>query len=247
MTLPLCKLTGVLVKADGTPAKNIAPGKVRKVTLDGVLLSTVDIDILTDASGNIQSKSPDGAKREGLYLPQGSRAWIWAKEIEGFNKAIAEDNGIPVNIPSLAEYEFRLLIPGAPATSTSASQSALNAEIERATGVEEDLQVQIDGIGITSSVVIEISEDTALDLGEATKALVLIDTTDGDVTATLQPLADMANREIIFKKVADDNLAVIDADDMELIDDSLVFNLEMNNQFIVVMPGAGQWRIVGKG
>jgi hypothetical protein len=95
-----------------------------------------------------------------------------------------------------------------------------------------------------SVFVLAVAENTTLDIGDALRALILIDTTAGDVTVTLQPLADMAGREIVFMKTADDNLAIVDGDGSELINGALVFNLEMLNQFIGVMPGAGQWRVV---
>jgi hypothetical protein len=90
-----------------------------------------------------------------------------------------------------------------------------------------------------------ITEDTTLDIGDALRALILIDSSDGDVTATLQPAADMANREITFKKISDDgSLAIVDAGGDETIDGRLVFNLEMVNQTLRLIPVGDSWHIV---
>ncbi len=89
-----------------------------------------------------------------------------------------------------------------------------------------------------------VTSNAALDVGDALRALILIDTTAGDVTVTLPPVAGMADRELRFKKVADDNLAVIDGSGSETIDAQLVFNLEMLNQSVTLMAVAGAWVIV---
>lgn len=139
MTLALCKVSGVVHNGDGGAAKKIT-GIVRKVTLDGEAISTLDINLYTDADGNLQSKGADGARREGLYLPQGASVWIDAP-VEGYDKR--PGTGVRVEIPALAEYAFGLLIPGTGGGPTAASQSALNGEVERATAAEEALDGRV--------------------------------------------------------------------------------------------------------
>jgi hypothetical protein len=92
-----------------------------------------------------------------------------------------------------------------------------------------------------------VEADVALEPGASLRSIVLIDTSAGDVTVTLPPLAEMESRSVFLKKVADDNLGIVDAAAADLVDGGLVFNLEMKGEFVELAPAGGQWRVIGKG
>lgn len=93
-----------------------------------------------------------------------------------------------------------------------------------------------------------IEEDTTLDIGASMRAVILIVTSDSDVTATLPPIAGMASRSIVLKKDTDDDfLAIVDGFEGELIEGALVYNLDAKDTFVEVAPVNGQWRVIGKG
>jgi hypothetical protein len=91
-----------------------------------------------------------------------------------------------------------------------------------------------------------ITADATLDLGDSLRAIVMLDTSGGDVTLTLPPLTGMSDRTVVLKKIADANIGIVDGHGSELIDGGLVFNLEMMNEFIEIAPVGGQWRIIGR-
>jgi hypothetical protein len=122
---------------------------------------------------------------------------------------------------------------------TPSSEAAFMALLETHAEAEAAARAAAEAIFTLS-----VAEDTVLDLGAALRALILIDTTAGDVTVTLQPLAEMAGREIVCKIVAGDNLGIIDANGSETIDGHLVFNLEMRYQRARLMPGPTEWCLV---
>ena len=187
---------------------------VLEVRLDGVAHLTEVLNWHIGPAGTLLDPDNNPAK-----VAQGASVRI-SGPVEGFE----ESYGAWVTIPNLSEYDFNLLVPAENAPSNAVSQAALNAKFEVFTQT--------------------IISDTVLDIGDAMRALILIDTTDNDVTVQLQPVANMAHREITFKKIADDNLAIIDCDDSELIDGSLVFNMEMLYEKVRVMPAEGAWWIV---
>ena len=220
-----CIVSGIVYETDGVTPKGRVALTVRRVLLDGQLISTVNKTYSSDPSTGVIS----------LLLPRGAVAYISA-DIEGFDR---KQNGTPVIIPDTPTANLKDLLPALNPPSTAVSQSTFNAAVS-------DLQGQINELS-APPVVIEVSADAVLDLGVARKALILMDTSAGDVTVTLQPLTEMTGREIIILKIADDNLAIVDGDGAELINGSLVFNLEMNNQFVGITPGGSQWRVVRKG
>jgi hypothetical protein len=140
-----CTIVGPILDGDGTPAANLRPQdcKLLKVEKDGAAIAERPIPFWTDADGEIKSYAEDRSVISGLRILKGSTATIRAP-VSGFNRT----NGVRVSIPDVDTYEFRLLVPGTLPTSTSASQSALTAEVGRATTAEEDLQEQIDGLGM---------------------------------------------------------------------------------------------------
>lgn len=189
-----------------------------------------------DATGTLKTKTRDGAPAK---VARGAYA-KFSGPVRGFHQS----SGAWVQIPDAATVDINVLADNAdtsPPPRTSVSETTFNATVA-------DLRGQIDSLGAGASIaVFEIDADATLDVGDAKRALVLIDTTAGDVTATLQPLADMAGREVTFKKIADDNTAHVDGDAMELIDGRLLFDLEMLHSFVSVVPAAGEWRVTGKG
>jgi len=239
----LCTLTGEVLNIAGT-ARAAAGTRVTVKRVRGAEYAhaTAWLDFRVNADGELETLDSQPAR-----VPQGTYV-TFQGAVEGWERA-AE-----VAIPEVSEYEFRLLEPATGAApSTGATQVALAAEIARATTAEEDLAADLtahaateESARLAASVVFtqSVSVDVALDIGDALRALILIDTSAGDVTITLQPAADMAHREIILKKTADNNLAIVDGDGSETIDGALVFNLEMLNQFVRLMPVSGAWYIV---
>lgn len=229
-----CELTGTVLNASGT---GLAAAGTRvtaeQVLLPGYALQAVSVTFYVDAEGKLKTAVEGG---ESARLPRGARV-TFQGEVWGFTK------DTEVLIPDLAEYEFRLLVPVGDAPDNAASEEALLAEIERATAREDEIEALIGGAALALFTQ-TVTGDTTLDIGDSLRALILVDSSAGDVTVTLRPAADVPGREITFKKISDDNLAIIDGDGSETIDGQLVFNLEMMNQTVKVMPVGSDWYIV---
>jgi hypothetical protein len=213
-------ISGTVYEMDGETPKSGGTLHVRKVVKGGELISTKSLSVRISSEGEVE-----------FTLPRACEAWIDGP-VFGFDTR--PSRGVRVDIPDVAEYAFGSLVPGSGGGSTSASQSAINAEVA-ARVAAQTLYTQT------------IDEDTELDVGDALRALILMDTSAGEVTATLQPLDDMEGREITFKKISDDNTAHVDAGAMELIDGRMLFDLEMLNSFVTVVAAGGQWQVVAKG
>jgi hypothetical protein len=212
--MQLTNVTGTAHDGEG----NLLPRArcvVRVVSVSGVLVSSNPVEHPADSDALFD-----------FNVPRNSTVRI-ESEMAGYNVA----GGVEVVIPDSAETTLEELLPSADAPSTAVTQYAFDTYAAA--------QAARDAV-----YVVTVDEDTVLDIGTALRALILVDTTAGDVTVQLQPLAEMTGREIVFVKIADDNLAIVDGDASELINGALVFNLETLNQFIGVMAGAGQWRIV---
>lgn len=152
-------------------------------------------------------------------VPRDSTAWVEAM-VEGFDR----QGGVPVTIPDAAAALLKNLMPARGAPSTAVSQAAFSAALA--------WHVEV------------FAADGTLDMGSARRALVLIDSSAGDVTVILPPAAGAEGREVYAKKLADDNLGILDADGSEAIDGQLVFNLEMNNQAVHLFSDGVEWHVL---
>lgn len=215
------KVTGTLRRAGKESAEGaevVARAKlsVTRIIKGNRLVSTKNVDAYSEADGSIE-----------FYVLRDCDARIYA-EAEGYDK---KPNGVWVTIPDADEVDLDdLQPPTSTPTIPAASQAALQAETAARQSAEA-IYTQA------------ITEDATIDVGDALRALILIDTSDGDVTATLQPAADVPNREVTFKKIADENLAIVDGNGSETIDGQLVYNLEMMNQTVKVVAVGSNWYV----
>lgn len=182
----------------------------------------------TPLSGGVTHKVPKlvaTSDADGLIsfvLPQSSIAYIGGQFLVN-GTDFSPSGGIALSIPAASSATLVGLAP----PSFPITEEALQAY----TGIYTEI----------------ITEDTELEDFTGTRAVILIDSSDGDRTATLPPISEMANKTITLKKIADENLGIVDGFEDELIDGALVYNLEMNNEFIEVVPVDGAWYVIGKG
>lgn len=123
-----CVITGTIFQVDGVTPKGRVKLTVRRVLLDGALISTADKSYYSDVDGFIT-----------FTLPRGSIAYISA-DIEGFD---GKANGTPVTIPDAASASLEDLVPALNPPSTAVSQAALQSETARATAAEGALDERV--------------------------------------------------------------------------------------------------------
>ncbi|MET0625740.1 MAG: hypothetical protein ABW250_22585 [Pyrinomonadaceae bacterium] len=219
------EVTGTIRRPDGTAWAGAAVRfKLDKSTYTAdAAFPAAEVTVTTDGSGVFTAMLWCNAEGfvKTLYtatLPDGS----------SFRFRLSAGDGSPVDIVVLRAGGIAPVTPSDPLyVSTRALVAALEARLA------------------LYSVVLDA--DATFDPGVAARSLALIDTSVGDVTVTLPPLAGMGGRSVVLKKIAGGNVGVVDGDGSELIEGALVFNLEMEHEFIEVTPAGGQWRVIGRG
>ena len=92
-----------------------------------------------------------------------------------------------------------------------------------------------------STKISTITEDTTLDY---TYSIVLVDTTDNDITITLPPAESSNGVQYTIKKIANANNMILDGNDSETIDGNTTFNVSSYWISLTIACNGTEWYII---
>jgi hypothetical protein len=239
------EVTGTIYRAESTggePAKGVRL-TIKKVVKAGALISAKDIRTPpSDDDGVITFK-----------VPRASTVYIYG-DVEGLDRN--QSTGTPLAIPDTETATLESLISVASVPSQGITVTGIGNRVGTFTFNEDDFEIEQSSAGVVAVaikadrlnlLILSISTDTAIDTGNAQHTLVKIDTSLQEVTAGLPPLETMIGRLITLKKMSDDNTGYADGFESEMVEDWLVYPLEMKGQLITITPDDGRWEIIGRG
>jgi hypothetical protein len=254
VALSLCTITGTLYNADGTAAANVR----LQIAQSRENLVAFAIPTVNDGISSVKTNPSNSDGVISFTLPRGATVKLQGKVFVGGQSLKA---GVDFAIPDAATATLETLTPVVTVPQTNLSNHAAAEVLAREQGDADTLEAandytdaQIAAIDLTSAIEAatatasqRVNSDTILTVGAWKRLIVLIDTATQDVNVTCPTAAALGSRELLFKKKADDNTAIIDGNGSETIDDRLVYNLEMLNEFVQIEAAGGALHVTGKG